>query len=98
MPAGGRTTDLVIIGGSFAGGFAQVIADCGLFKSVDMYSYYQTHVRLKPYMIEPVDRKALEWRRILSGQTILVIELNEIFLSGGPPLPWLGPFLDDATG
>ena len=92
----GRRTSLLVIGGSFAGGLIQPIDDCKLFAKIDYYFYYNLSLVKYPGAVTgPVDRAKIDWAGLLAGPVAIVAELNEHYLSGGAPLPWLTPFLDD---
>ena len=96
--AAGRDTLLVAVGGSFTIGLLAPMQQCKLFKEIDYYNYYQHLTAFPGGAARPVVRKETDWRSILAGpgQSVLVVELNELYMTGGQPYPWLDPFLDDA--
>jgi len=90
----GRNTRIVAIGGSFVGQVFDAFHECDLFKEVTEYFYY-TQYRLDwPSRLWPVYRSALDWREILQQPTLLVLEINELYIAR--PTPHLDQFLDDA--
>lgn len=91
----GQGIKLVAVGGSFSQGMLAPMIECKLFKRVDFYFYYKRLVSFSGTVPSDVVRDAVDWKQMLEGPSVLLVELNEAFLNGRFPFPWLDPFLDD---
>lgn len=68
---------LIGIGGSFLIGVIEPMVACGLFREVEYYNYYDVAYRRYPEPYSPVDRKRVDWAKILAARPVLVLEVNE---------------------
>jgi len=90
----GRDIRLVAVGGSFLEQVLEPIAACALFNRIDYYNYYDKwRLEWPAHRRFPVDRTTIRWQEELSQPTVVLVELNESYISKGAP--YLEMFLDD---
>jgi hypothetical protein len=82
---GGRGRTLVTVGGSFLYQVLEPITECGLFRQVEHYFYYDTsHERWPDYRRERVDRATLRWQEKLAGTDVVILEIAEHLITRAP--------------
>jgi hypothetical protein len=79
----GKSTELRVVGGSFANTIFRKLDECQFFSPATMHFYYWD---------EP---GTVDWKEILSRRSVLIVELNEVYLGRPDPKAWLPKFFDD---
>jgi acetyltransferase AlgX (SGNH hydrolase-like protein) len=81
----GRSRNLVSIGGSFLFQVLDPIIDCGLFRQVENYFYYDTLYQRWPggHSKRP-DRAKIDWRSKLAATDVLILEIGEHLIGHAP--------------
>ncbi len=90
----GQRTQLIAVGGSFAGHLLDPLSACKLFAGVTQYFYYSQFRLDWPATYAGVDRAQLDWNAILNEPTLLVLELNQFYMDRDHS--FLHLFVDDA--
>jgi alginate O-acetyltransferase complex protein AlgJ len=83
--ATGRSRSLLTVGGSFLYQILDPISDCGLFRQVENYFYYDTlYQRWPGPHRERLDRTKLRWRDKLAETDVVVLEIAEHLIGRAP--------------
>jgi len=83
--AGGQARTLVTIGGSFLFQVLDPIIECGLFRQVENYFYYDTMYQRWPgHHRERLDRAKMQWRRKLVETDVVILEVGEHLIGHAP--------------
>lgn len=81
----GRSRALVTIGGSFLYQVLAPITDCGLFRQIENYFYYDTlYERWPGPLRQRPDPAKLRWRTKLAEIDVVVLELGEHLIGRAP--------------
>ena len=81
----GRARALVTIGGSFLYQVLDPIRDCGLFRQVENYFYYDTlYERWPGHVSERPDATKLRWRDKLAETDVVILEIGEHLIGRAP--------------
>lgn len=82
----GRARTLVTVGGSFLYQIIEPITECGLFRQVEHYFYYDTlYQRWPNHRSERPDLTKLRWRDKLGETDAVVLEIAEHLIGGAAP-------------
>jgi len=83
--AAGHARALLTVGGSFLYQILDPITDCGLFRQVEHYFYYdQLYQRWPGPVSARPDAARLRWRDTLAGTDIVVLEVAEHIIGNAP--------------